>query len=374
MTGRFICAIVLSLSFLSTHLLPVQGQTATAPQQVKHKLKVGIMAGPPWSMQDEDGQWTGITVDLWREIATNLHLDYEFKPYDLDGVQRAVEKGDVDLAAVGLAITSERENRFDFSDPYFVFNQTIAINSDEQPNILQVVQSTLVSWSFVALISLIFAMTVLGAFVLWFCERRGDSEHYGPRDWKSFSKALFWSTMILAGRDFPKSIGWNISAPKTLPGRIFGIVWMLSGILMISLFTAGAASVLTSRQLRAIVNNPDDLRHVKVGTVVGAAAEDLLKRRKIKYTTYQTPLELVQALADHRIDAGVYGATTLLYYSKQFNNKIVVLNFSLRQDFAAIPMPSESPLRKPINRAILQVLDSKRWQRTVANYVSNEQQ
>jgi polar amino acid transport system substrate-binding protein len=374
MTGRFICAIVLVLSLLSTHLLPVHGQTATAPQQLKRKLRVGIMTGPPWSMQDEDGQWTGITVDLWREIATILHMDYEFKPYDLNGVQRAVEKGDVDLAVAGLAITSERENRFDFSNPYFVFDQTIAVNSDEQPNIFQVLQSTLVTWSFVALISLIFAMTLLGAFVLWFCERRGDSEHYGPRDWKSFSKALFWSTMILAGRDFPKSIGWSISAPKTLPGRIFGIVWMLSGILMISLFTAGAASVLTSRQLRSIVNSPEDLRHVKVGTVVGAAAEDILKRRKINYTTYQTPLELVKALADHRIDAGVYGATTLLYYSKQFNNKIVVLNFSLRQDFAAIPMPSESPLRKPINRAILQVLDSKRWQRTVANYVSNEQQ
>jgi polar amino acid transport system substrate-binding protein len=372
MTKQSVCAIVLILTFLLLHLSPVLAQPGTTPQKFKRKLQVGIMVGPPWSMQDEDGQWTGITVDLWREIAAIMHVDYEFKRYDLDGVQKAVEKGDVDLATVGLAITADREDRFDFSDPYFVFNQTVAVNSDQQPSIFQVLRTTFFSWGFLSLLLMVLALTLLGALVLWFCERKGDSEHYGSRDTKAFARSLFWSTMILAGRDFPKSIGWNIAAPKTLPGRLFGIVWMLSGILMLSLFTAGSASLLTSRQLQSIVNSPEDLRHVRVGTVVGAAAQEILNRRKIKYTAYQSPLELVKALADHRIDAAVYGATTLLYYAKQFNDKIVVLNFSLRQDFAAIPLAPGSPLRKPINHAILQVLDSKRWQRTVANYVGNE--
>lgn len=374
MTKRSTCLYLLALlCFVLMQLVPAasaQPDAAQAPS--KRKLLVGVIVGPPWSMQDEDGNWSGITVDLWREIATNLGLAYEFKQYDLNNVQKAVQEGAVDVSAAGLAITAEREARFDFSDPYFVFNQTVAVNADQQPGIVQVLRSAIFSWGFVSLLLLILAITLSGGFVLWLFERKGDSEHYGSKDKKAFAKAIFWSVMVLAGRDLPDSIGWKTSAPETSAGRVFGIIWMLIGIMLISLFTAGAASIFTSRQLQSIVNSPDDLRHVKVGTVVGAAAQAILNRRKIQYVTYNTPLDLVKALAEHRIDAAVYGGTTLTYYAKQFNNKVVVLRFSLRQDFAAIPVPSGSPLRKPINRAILQVLESKRWQRIVADYVGSD--
>lgn len=364
--------MLLLLSFLFIHLAPASGQPGIAPQRSKRTLLVGVMAGPPWSMQDEDGQWSGITVDLWREIATVLGVDYEFRQYDLNGVQKAVEQGAVDVSAAGLAITSEREERFDFSDPYFVFNQTVAVNADQQPSIIQVLRATIFSWGFLSVLFLVLAVALMGAFVLWLFERKGDSDHYGSKDIKAFARAIFWSTMVLSGREFPTSIGWSIVSPVTFAGRLFGIIWMVVGIILISLFTATAASMLTSRQLQSIVNSPDDLRHVRVGTVIGAAAQDILNRRNIKHTAYNTPLELVKALAEHHVDAAVYGGTTLSYYAKLFNNKIVVLRFSLRQDFAAIPVPAGSPLRKPINRAILKVLESKRWQRIVANYVGSD--
>jgi len=353
-------------------LVPVMGKPGIAPPQPKQKLLVGVMVGPPWSMKDDDGEWTGITVDLWREIAPILNVDYEFKQFDLEGSQKAVQSGSVDLGATGLAITSDREARFDFTDPYFVFNQTVAINSDQKPSIIQVLQGTIFSWSFLSLLFVLVGITLLGGFILWLFERKGDSEHYASKDAKSLAKALFWSTMVLAGRDFPKSIGWSASAPKTFPGRLFAIAWMLVGIMIISLFTASAASLFTSKQLQMMVNSPDDLHHVRVGTVVGAAAEEILKHRNIQYATYGTPLDLVKALAEHHIDAAVYGGPTLSYYAKLFKNKIIVLSFSLRQDFSAIPVPNGSPLRKPINRAILQVLESKRWHRTVSNYVGND--
>jgi ABC-type amino acid transport substrate-binding protein len=360
------------LCFVINHLAPASGQPGIKPQLSKRKLIVGVIDGPPWSMQDDDGHWTGITVDLWREIATALDVAYEFKKYDLNGVQKAIEQGAVDVSAAGLAITSERDARFDFSDPYFVFNQTVAVNSDQQPSIIQVLRATIFSWGFLSLLFLIAALALMGAFVLWLVERKGDSEHYGSEHPRAFVKALFWSVMVLAGRDFPKSIGWTASAPKTFSGRVFGTIWMLFGIMLISLFTAGAASLFTSRQLQSIVNSPDDLGHVRVGTVIGAAGQELLDRRKIKYITYDTPLDLVNALTEHRIEAAVYGGTTLSYYAKRFNNKIIVLRFSLRQDFAALPLQSGSTLRKPINRAILQILDSKRWQRMVADYVGSD--
>jgi ABC-type amino acid transport substrate-binding protein len=178
--------------------------------------------------------------------------------------------------------------------------------------------------------------------------------------------------MVLAGRDLPKSVGWSTHAPTTIPARLFGIVWMIAGVVIFSLFTASAASFLTARQMQSIVNSPDDLHHVKLGTVIGAAAEDYMKRHNLRYTIYETPVQLLDALVAHRIDAAVYGSTTLAYYAKTaaFNNKVTVLRFSLRHDFAAIPMPTGSPLRKPINKAILHVMETKKWQAIIDKYVS----
>jgi len=370
LTWVFVLCVVCSVLFGPA---PVIAQPDAAPEQLKRKLVVGVMTGPPWSMKDDDGAWTGITVDLWREIAEFLKLTYEFKEYDLEGVLKAVETGTVDAAATGLAITIEREAKFDFSDPYFVFNQTVAVNADQQPSLANVFRSTFLNWSFVSLLLLMIAVTLMGATFLWLLEQRGDSEEYSGKHKKAFAKSLFWSVMVLAGRDLPQSIGWTTSAPKTTPARLFAIVWMLVGVMLFSLFTAGAASLLTSKQLQSIVNSPDDLRHVRVGTVIGAAAQAYLNRRNIKYVTYETPVDLLQALVGHKIDAAVYGGTTLSYYAQTlFANKIVVLRFALRQDFAAIPLPYNSPLRKPINSAILHVLESKKWQTLVSKYVTSE--
>jgi polar amino acid transport system substrate-binding protein len=405
-----------ALCFVLIHPVVGKSEQASSSQPAKRKLLVGVMDGPPWSMQDDDGHWSGISIDLWREIAQILDVDYEFKKYDLDGVQNAVEHGDIDVSATGLAITSERDARFDFSDPYFVFNQTVAVNADQQMGLAQVFRTTFLSVGFLNLIFAILFVTLLGAFILWFLEHKGThlemtavaetkavaeknasenqdeenktkkekdkeneeqdledhSEDYTGKDNKAFLRALFWSVVVLGGRDLPSYIGWKTSPPKTFAGRVFGIFWMVLGILLFSLFTAGAASMLTSRQMQTIVASPEDLKHVRVGTVVGAAARDILDRRKIKYIIYENPKALVKGLADHQIDAAVYGGTTLAYYAKSYKNKITVLNFSLRQDFAAIPVPTGSPLRKSINRAILQIIESKRWQKIVEEYVTND--
>ena len=36
---------------------------------VSQPLIVGTKEAPPFSMKSSDGQWTGLSVDLWRQIA-----------------------------------------------------------------------------------------------------------------------------------------------------------------------------------------------------------------------------------------------------------------------------------------------------------------
>jgi len=87
---------------------------------------VGVKEAPPFVMRSTDG-WDGLSIDLWRRIAEDLHATYEFHEYDLPGLLTAVEKGEIDVAVAALTITPERERVFDFSHGYHLAGLGIAV-------------------------------------------------------------------------------------------------------------------------------------------------------------------------------------------------------------------------------------------------------
>ncbi|MCK9195937.1 MAG: transporter substrate-binding domain-containing protein, partial [Syntrophales bacterium] len=81
------------------------------------KLVVGIADDPPYTFKNEQGKWVGITVDLWRQIARDLKLDYSLKEMTQEEVLNSLQNGSVDLSADAIIITSGRERRFEFTVP-----------------------------------------------------------------------------------------------------------------------------------------------------------------------------------------------------------------------------------------------------------------
>ncbi len=220
--------------------------------KIRQTLVVAVSQAPPYSMQDEDGNWSGITVDLWREIARQLKVNYEFKRFEkVTDLMKGLQSGSVDLAATGLSITSERQKMCDFSEPYLASSEAIAVNADQQSNIFRVVRSTFLNWTFLLLVLGVVGLAVCGALILWLLEHKSDSEHYSGKTMKSFAKSLFWSTMVMAGREFPKAVGWSVVSPTTFAGRLFAMFWMILGVVLVSVLTAAAASVFTSKEIQA---------------------------------------------------------------------------------------------------------------------------
>jgi len=323
-------------------------------------------------MQNDDGTWSGITVDLWKEIAPSIGVDYEFRKFK-KGFMGDLEDRTVDVAATGVSVTADREKKIDFSDSYLSVTEAVAVNADQQPSLLQVLRTTFVNWTLLTPILLILGLTMVGAAILWILEQKGDSEHYKGRSRKAFGESLFWSTMVLTGRELPKSTGWTTTPPTTLSGRVFGVIWMLVGIMLITLITASIASVLTSKQLQGLIHDPDDLRHVTVGTVSESVGYEYLKHRGIKPQVYPGTKKMLEALAAHKFDAAVFNRHMMVYYSRnQYLNKIVVLHIPLKQDFLALPLQAKSPWKEKINEALLDVIETKKWQDIVSNYLGND--
>lgn len=67
----------------------------------------------------EDGELTGIDMDLIRAIAANQGFSVEIKSLGFDAALQALGANQVDGVIAGMSITDERKLVFDFSDPYF---------------------------------------------------------------------------------------------------------------------------------------------------------------------------------------------------------------------------------------------------------------
>jgi ABC-type amino acid transport substrate-binding protein len=85
--------------------MPVTPAHAQAPEtKTPAKIVVGTMRVPPFVVRSDDGEWSGLSIDLWKEIAAELKLPYEFRAYDydLEGLLDAVEQGKIDAAIAAI--------------------------------------------------------------------------------------------------------------------------------------------------------------------------------------------------------------------------------------------------------------------------------
>ncbi len=84
-----------------------------------NKLIIGTDATyPPFEFVDENGQITGVDIEVGREIAKALGREVEFRNINFDGLITALRTGSVDLVISAMTATPERRKSIDFSDPY----------------------------------------------------------------------------------------------------------------------------------------------------------------------------------------------------------------------------------------------------------------
>lgn len=169
------------------------------------------------------------------------------------------------------------------------------------------------------------------------------------------------------------TVGYGDKAPRTLGGRVVGLIWMFVAIIIISSFTAAITSALTVNQLGSSIHGPKDLPEVRVATVASSTGETYLQRQHIIYKAYPDATSALTALAEGQVDAVVYDAPILQYLIRQnFHGRIVVLPHTfVRQDYA-IAVPQGSPLREKLNVVLETETRSAHWQELIYSYLGEE--
>jgi polar amino acid transport system substrate-binding protein len=119
-----------ALLVASISLLGGTAAEAATLQQVlsRGELRVGVAIAAPWAMRDDEGVLEGFEIDVAKRLAADMEVEVMFLRYDYGALIRALEAGEIDLIAAGLAITPERALHVNFSAPYATGGIGIATN------------------------------------------------------------------------------------------------------------------------------------------------------------------------------------------------------------------------------------------------------
>jgi len=344
-------------------LLPVKAHskdTSVSPD----KLLVGTISKPPVSMKSANGQWEGLSIELWHRVAQKLRVQYEWREYNSIGeIAAAVENRELDVITA-VVVTKRTEMIMDFSNPYLRSGSVIAVAVENTgPSWLRITEH-LFSLDFLAVIGLLILLWLIAGAFLWLFERSSNREMFGGGTARGIGHGIWWAAVTMT------TVGYGDKAPKTLGGRLVALIWMLASVILIASFTAAVTTSFTVGELKGKVRGLSDLPDVRVGSLSESQALNFLAKRGIAVLPYDNAEDGLQAIVDKKIDAFVFNEAVLKHLARTaFPGRVQVLATTFDHYYVSMAVQSGSPLREPINRALLKIIAKDDWPKMVEFYL-----
>jgi L-cystine transport system substrate-binding protein len=85
---------------------------------------------PPFTFHDTSGKLTGFDVELAEEVAKRIGVNVEFKETQWDGMFAGLDAKRFDMIANEVGIRPDRQEKYDFSDPYIKSAAVLIVSKD----------------------------------------------------------------------------------------------------------------------------------------------------------------------------------------------------------------------------------------------------
>ncbi|MGB5558733.1 MAG: transporter substrate-binding domain-containing protein [Paracoccaceae bacterium] len=322
-------------------------------------LKIATVTRPPFSLVIE-GKETGFSIDLWSALAKDLGQSFQIvRTADFREMLRMVEDGEVDAAVANISITAGREVVMDFTQPIFESGLQIMVDRDQSDSLT--VLAAIMSRDLLIAIAIAFALLFAGGLLMWRLERK--SQPYFDRPMKEAMFPSFWWALNLVVNG-----GFEERAPTTIFGRIFGVFLVVSSLFIVSIFVAKITAALTVDAIQSSVNSVNDLYDKQVGTIEGSTAAAFMEGRGLAFAGYPGLEELIGGFEAGELDAVVFDAPILAYYTSRSDGKARLVGPVFLRENYGIALPTGSALSERVNQSLLKLRENGTYGRIYSDW------
>jgi len=193
---------------------------------------------------------------------------------------------------------------------------------------------------------------------MWIVEQRARSAAHGSESSVvSLRDGLYWAVVTMT------TVGYGDKTPKTTLGRVVAILWMLSSLVLVSLLSTSLVSRLTAERVES--RDPAasiELKGKKLAAVARSSGAEYLDELHLQYTKYKDLPEALDSLATGQSNAVVNSVGALQYFiSKRHARTLEIPQGLLAPAYMAIALPEHSPLKRPIDGALIKITNSTEW-------------
>jgi polar amino acid transport system substrate-binding protein len=325
---------------------------SAAGAYAQQPLTVATRVLPPF-VAKEGVDYTGFSVELWKAIAVEIRRDFVWKEFpNVKEVLATVDDRGADAAIAAISITSEREEKFDFSQPMFESGLQIMVRAESSSSLgWREIWGIFSTGAMPGLLAVMAALILIPAHLVWLAERRREDRLFSASYFRGIAHAIWWATGASAGQ--------QPDTPRSPLGRVLAWLAIPVSVIFVAYFTAAVTAAITVQQLQGAIQGPGDLPGKKVGTVTGSTSTIYLAGHAVQPTEFQAIGDGFKALEAGALDAIVFDAPVLLYHAANGGKgKVEVVGPIFKKENYGILFPQGSELRKPVNAALLKLREN----------------
>jgi len=317
-------------------------------------LNVGALSAPPFMIKKPDGTWSGVSAELWAEMARREKIEWRFVERKPDGLIAGLVDGTLDVVAYPMVPTLERERVMDFTYAWYRTGLGITVLRPSESRRWLSLGRAFVSAGYLKVLAALLVSLAIAGLVIWGFERKVNPEHFGP-GLKGFGDGIWWAAVTAT------SVGYGDRVPVTPAGRAVAVLWMILSVLFVSAFTGSVAARVAIQHFEEI-RSADDLRHVRVVVVEASSAAEYIRRNRLRATLMGSMEDALRAIEVGDADAFVGGEAVLRHETTRGGYAgLIVLPTILEAQTYSFGLPTGSPLRERLNQRLLEVLDEPVW-------------
>ena len=345
---------------LAANLIPDSACGAVTAGGTPPPLRVVTIATAPFVLPRTDPP-AGFSVDLWNEVARRMHVGFTWQIVrDPAQLLSAVQSHEADVAIGAIPVTPESEQVVDFSVPYFDSGLRVMVRAQYESGVVSILRS--IPWIPIGhLFAVAIVIIFLLANVLWLIERRRREL---PKRYLAAIGEELWGAMLVIA---------TLNVDRDAPGskRVTILLMWLVGVVLIAQLTATVTSTQTMARMQSMIRGPEDLPGKTIASMPGTVAGDYLADRGLPFTTVTYGPDGIRMLVRGEVQAVVFDAATLQYWAaKQGKGLVQVVGPIFRPQKYAIAVAVGSPLRKRMNRALLEMYADGTYERIYSAWFS----